>query len=231
MTYQFLNDLLDETEMRDAARRVVGEMAIVTGAERGDPRAFGALLSGWWYYVTGFDHAIAGRMVRMLQSGPLERRYGAERTRAFRRGAFEAVTEMHLDEGSHAAMWEADAKRLRFPLPLEDPCRTVKQLLSNIVVGTDPVPFWGQLAATEYIAECVTERLHNSPAFMERFFPAGWKWGEAHILHEGELSHRAMDLDIALAYAAEPWIVRETVVSCLDLFAWGSDEVADRWLP
>lgn len=229
--YQFLNASFDETTLRDAARRTVGGMSIIQGAERGDPRAYGAMLSGWWFYVTGFEQTMRRQLVRQLPVAPLTQRYGLPRTLAFRRAALRAVVEMQEEEGSHAKMWEADAGREGFPLPLEDPCPTVRQLLDLIDGDAYPVAFWAQLAATEFIAECVTERLYGSPAFMSRFFPSGrWDWGAAHLPHEGEASHREMDLDIAVAFAARQRDVRLWVTTSLDLFAAGSAEVAERYL-
>lgn len=229
--YQFLNDPFDEIELRYAARRVVGEMAIIQGAQSGDRQAYGAMLSGWWPYVTGFERAMRYQLVKMLPIEPLAKRYGEDRAREFRRAALKEVIEMQQEEGSHAAMWEADAKREGFPLPLDSTCYTVKRLLSEIVLGTDPVRFWSQLAATEFIAECVTERLHSSPEFMTRFFPSGkWEWGEAHLIHPREISHREMDLDITVGYAADNPVVRDMVLNYLRLFAIGSQEVARMYL-
>lgn len=230
MPYQFLNDPFDETELRAEARRVVGEMAIIQRAERGDPMGYGAMLSGWWYYVTGFERAMRIQLIKMLPVGPLAERYGEDKAHSFRRAALKCVSEMQAEEGSHAAMWEADARRENFPLPLDSPCHTVWRLLGDIMFGTDPMQFWSQLAATEFIAESVTERLYGSKAFMARFFPSGkWEWGDAHIIGAHEASHREMDLDIAVAYAP-PAIgeakVHDEVLHCLRLFGIGSKEVA-----
>jgi|GEM_PF-1922119 len=206
--------------LRDLAQSVVSNNPLMQQCIAGDLRAFQLLLWAYWPFVRGFEQAIDRHQFTRQE---LVARFGKKRAvDAFRSMAPMLSTledqesialiggillqEMRDDEQGHAKQWLRDGLELGIDLNTlrEADIPLVSALLTQANT-TDHVRFFSMLAATEYIAEMISEHVCASPLARALFVKRNnWGWGVIHTTPHGDHpSHLQMDIDWARAYASE----------------------------
>lgn len=189
--------LVDRVMLRAHARSQVENSPLIRACAEGDPVAARALMFGFWPFVSEFEKAIDER-ARALPIKLLRERYGKEKVRDFFHQAAAAIKDMRDEEGSHAQLWKADARRLgihNLGWHLTSGVRT----LIDETYESSPTHLFDRLAGTEYIAEELSRKLVASPRFTAQFSNGRWTWGDAHLMTHDDPSHLEIDEDLAQA--------------------------------
>jgi hypothetical protein len=246
-------ELFDMAGLRWFARSEADASSLINRCAEGDRHAAVALSLGFWPFVFDFEKAIKSRVQR-LPRAPLYAKFGPQATRrtlvqtahvvkqlqaseleaVFER-AVGAVTEMQEEEETHTAHWVKDAKNLGLERAQLESARVVPGV-EALVEGArcdDLVGFFAALAATEFMAEELADKLGRSTRYTELFANQRAIWMEVHRVPHGDgPSHLEVDLDLARAYAAHDSSghVESLVRDTLRLFGAAAREVEAHFI-
>jgi hypothetical protein len=212
----------DHSRVRRFARERMTSLQLIQDAKAGIIDAARALKTGFWPFVREFETVIDRREV---PREPLVRKFGRENVRAIFGTIVRALREMKVDEGSHAAHWQADAQCLG--ICLDDRISPRVQALIDRAYTEDLPQFFAMLAATEYVAEELSAFLVPSKPFTDLFERKRWVWGEVHLQQHDGPSHLDFDLDLARAYSAasSPDEIERMVLDAITSFETAAIEV------
>ncbi len=250
--------------LRSKARAVVDRSSLIARCAKGDRNAAIALKIGFHPYVAEFQAAIDRKAnSSKLPRQTLYEKFGRDAARAtllanarnvrqLQRSELEAVfskaerelMDMQRDEWTHWHHWVHDAMALgvtRSELEQAYVVPGVQRLIDAAHVDDLVEFFAGSLAATEFMAEELGERLAFNPTYgilFQEGRPDGQRgkayWMIVHTVpHVDGPSHADIVLDFARAYSADegPDRIHSLVERGLELFGTAADEVEAYFNP
>jgi len=254
----------DIPRLRRSAHDVVERSSLIGRCAEGDQRAAMALKLGFYAFVADFQSAIDQKAnSAKLPRRPLYEKFGrntarrtfaasARNVRMLAKSELDAIfskaerelMEMQREEWSHWHHWEHDAIALgltRKELKEAYVVPGVQQLIAA-AHADDLVEFFaGSLAATEFMAEELGERLSCNSAYGALFVagrPPAQRgkpyWMIVHALpHLHGPSHADIVLDFARAYSTDesPERIHALLERGLDLFGEAADQVEIEFAP
>ncbi len=191
---------LDESKLTDLAGTVIDTSPLMRLVYAGNYPAIVAYYVLYWPFVRDFELVINERGRELLRyRKKLNARFSDGDT--IIRSIAQAVAEMMEEEGTHAKIWQKDAKNTGIDSLDSD---IVAPGVLKLVEAARTAPLWMHyciLGGTEEIAVGLSKRGVASPPFLGCHTIGRSLWSEVHLKADppGRPSHHQIDRDLARA--------------------------------